>query len=106
VRVRVIVILPPPSIIYELYVFLFGIASDVAPPLVEVEIPFKIHIALALCSKGRFESVSDYSVVVIRIPDDKDCEDEIMREIVISFTQCPEVAEEEGDKDEYHRCFG
>ncbi|KAF3520497.1 hypothetical protein DY000_02059589 [Brassica cretica] len=29
------------------------------------------------CRKGRFESVSDYSVVVVRIPDDKDGEDEI-----------------------------
>ncbi|KAF8090681.1 hypothetical protein N665_0469s0017 [Sinapis alba] len=121
-------------------------ASDVAQPLVEAEIPFKIHIVKdhdmkeRLCleverlglstlimgsrgfgaakrsSKGRLGSVSDYSVhhcacpvVVVRFPDDKDGEDEKLGEngaenLVESdkLHTVPEVAEEEGDKEEYH----
>ncbi|EFH68899.1 predicted protein [Arabidopsis lyrata subsp. lyrata] len=121
-------------------------ASDVAQPLVEADIPFKIHIVKdhdmkeRLCleverlglstlimgsrgfgatkrsSKGRLGSVSDYSVhhcacpvVVVRFPDDKDGEDEKSGEsggenLVESdkLHTVPELAEEEGDKDEYH----
>ncbi|KAG2267925.1 hypothetical protein Bca52824_062480 [Brassica carinata] len=65
---------------------------------------------------GRLGSVSDYSVhhcacpvVVVRFPDDKDGEDEKSGEngaekLVESdkLHTVPEVAEEEGDKDEYH----
>nr|AAK91432.1 At1g11360/T23J18_35 [Arabidopsis thaliana]AAL15411.1 At1g11360/T23J18_35 [Arabidopsis thaliana] len=67
-------------------------------------------------SKGRLGSVSDYSVhhcacpvVVVRFPDDKDGEDEKSGDsggenLMDSdkLHTVPEVAEEEGDKDEYH----
>lgn len=120
-------------------------ASDVAQPLVEADIPFKIHIVKdhdmkeRLCleverlglstlvmgsrgfgatkksSKGRLGSVSDYSVhhcacpvVVVRYPDEKDGEAEKSSKngsgnlVDDKLHTVPEVAEEGGDKEEFH----